>query len=105
MLFTGEHTQLVLMSLEPGEAIGRETHAEVDQFFRFEAGSGRVVMNGEIHAVEDGSAVIIPAGVMHNVTNTGDSPLKLYTLYSPPLHAPGTVHRTKAEAAAAERDR
>ncbi len=103
VLVTGAHTQLVLMTLRPGEEIGQETHEDGDQFIRVEAGTGRVVMNGQAHPVEDGSAVVIPAGVAHNVVNTGDAPLRLYVLYSPPEHAPGTVHRTKQEAEAAKR--
>ena len=98
VLFTGRHMQLVLMTLQPGEEIGRETHEEHDQFIRVEAGSGKVVLNGQETALEDGSAVVIPAAVEHNVVNTSsDSLLRLYTLYSPPEHPEGTVHRTKRE--------
>jgi mannose-6-phosphate isomerase-like protein (cupin superfamily) len=98
VLFTGRHTQLVLMTLPPGEEIGLETHAEHDQFIRVEAGSGFVVLNGRKHTLGDGVAVVIPAGVEHNVVNTSTSePLRLYTLYSPPEHADGTVHRTKRD--------
>lgn len=98
VLFTGTHLQLVLMTLQPGEEIGLETHEEHDQFIRVEAGTGIVVLNGKEHPLEDGSAVVIPASVEHNVVNTSaDSPLRLYTLYSPPEHPDGTVHRTKAE--------
>lgn len=103
VLFTAGHTQLVLMSLRPGEEIGQERHEDVDQFIRVEGGTGRVIMNGDAHPVEDGTAVVIPAGATHNLVNTGASPLQLYTLYSPPEHAPGTVHRTKREAEAARR--
>ena len=103
VLFTGPALQLVLMSLRPGEEIGEETHADHDQFIRVEQGTGRVVLDGEGQTLQDGSAVVIPAGVRHNVINTsGDAPLKLYTLYSPPEHAPDTVHHTRAEAEAAE---
>ena len=99
VLFTGPHSQLVVMSLLPGEEIGMETHDAVDQFIRFEAGQGKVVLNGKEHAVEDGSAVVIPAGTEHNVVNTSRSEtLKLYSIYTPPEHPDGTVHRTKAEA-------
>jgi len=99
VLFTGPHSQLVVMSLLPGEEIGMETHDAVDQFIRFEAGQGKVVLNGAEHAVEDGSAVVIPAGTEHNVVNTSRSEtLKLYSIYTPPEHPDGTVHRTKAEA-------
>lgn len=99
VLFTGPHSQLVVMSLKPGEDIGMETHGDVDQFIRVEAGSGKAVLNGKEHILEDGSAVVIPAGVEHNVVNTsGTEPLKLYSIYSPPEHPHGTVHRDKAEA-------
>ena len=98
VLFTGRNTQLVLMTLRPGEEIGRETHEEHDQFIRVESGTGSVVLNGEKHRLEDGVAVVIPAGVEHNVINTSSSePMRLYTLYSPPEHPDGTVHRTKAD--------
>ena len=104
VLFTGPNTQLVLMTLQPGEDIGLETHEEHDQFIRVESGEGEAVLNGKPHRLGDGSAVVIPAGVEHNVTNTSSSTrLKLYTLYSPPEHADGTVHRTRREAAEAHR--
>lgn len=103
VLFTGPNTQLVLMTLRPGEDIGLETHDGTDQFLRVEAGTGIVLLDGEESAIEDGTSVVIPAGVEHNVVNTADDePLRLYTLYSPPEHADGTVHRTKEEAEAAE---
>ena len=103
VLFTGPNTQLVLMTLGPGEDIGIETHDGTDQFLRVEAGTGIVLLDGEESAIEDGTSVVIPAGVEHNVVNTSDDePLRLYTLYSPPEHADGTVHRTKEEAEAAE---
>ena len=95
VLYTGKHTQLVLMSIPAGEEIGAETHDGHDQFFRFEAGSGRVHIGDEVHAVTDGSAVIVPAGARHNVVNTGDEPLLLYTLYSPPEHPDGLVQHEK----------
>lgn len=99
VLFTGPHSQLVVMSLRVGEDIGLETHDDVDQFIRFEAGHGKVTLNGKEHAVEDGSAVVIPAGTEHNVVNTSTTEaLKLYSIYSPPEHPDGTVHKTKAEA-------
>jgi mannose-6-phosphate isomerase-like protein (cupin superfamily) len=107
-LFTGEHTQLTVMRLAPGEDIGLEAHDDHDQFLRIEQGSARVELGrseepiDETHDVADDWAVIIPAGVWHNVVNTGDGDLKLYSLYSPPEHPPETVHRTKAEADAAE---
>ncbi|HYE35262.1 cupin domain-containing protein [Methylocaldum sp.] len=98
VLYTGRNTQLVLMTLQPGEEIGLETHAEHDQFIRIEAGTGVAVLNNEEHRLSDGVAVVIPAGVEHNVINTSsEKPLRLYTLYSPPEHPDGTVHRTKAE--------
>ena len=99
VLYTGEHLQLVLMSLAPGEEIGEETHEDRDQFFRFEEGEGVAILDGERHALEDGVAVVIPAGTEHNVINTSTSaPLRLYTLYTPPEHPDGIVHRNKAEA-------
>jgi mannose-6-phosphate isomerase-like protein (cupin superfamily) len=98
VLYTGRNTQLVLMTLQPGEEIGSEIHADHDQFIRVESGSGTVIMDGEQHSIADGEAVVIPAGVEHNVVNTAsDTPLRLYTLYSPPEHPEGTVHHTKAE--------
>ena len=101
VLFTGPNTQLVLMTLKPGDEIGLETHENHDQFLRVESGRGVVELDGTEQALEDGSAVIVPAGVRHNVINRGQMPLRLYTLYSPPEHAQGTVHHTKREA---ERD-
>ncbi len=98
VLFTGEHMQLVLMTLLPGEDIGLEVHNNVDQFFRVDAGHGKVVMNGQEQDIEDGFAVLVPAGTEHNIVNTGDEPLRLYTIYAPPNHPDGTVHATKAEA-------
>ncbi len=104
VLFTGPNMQLVLMTLQPGEDIGQETHDDHDQFVRIEAGSGVARLNGEEHALEDGSIVVIPAGVEHNIVNTSkDEKLRLYTLYSPPEHADGTVHPTKEDATLAER--
>ena len=100
VLFTGQHAQLVVMSLLPGEDIGMEVHDTVDQFFRIDSGEGKVVMNGEESAFGPGFAIIVPAGTQHNVIAT--SAVKLYTLYSPPNHPDGTVHVTKAEAMAAE---
>lgn len=104
VLFTAQHCQLVVMSLLPNEEIGMEVHS-VDQFFRFESGEGQVIMDGQTTSVRDGDAVIIPAGTQHNVINTSSSaPLKLYTIYSPPQHPDGTVHQTKAEAVASEKE-
>jgi mannose-6-phosphate isomerase-like protein (cupin superfamily) len=98
VVFTARHLQLVLMTLRPGEEIGKEIHVEHDQFIRIEAGTGSVVLGSEAHAIGDGSAFVIPAGVEHNVINTSRTQsLRLYTLYSPPEHPDGTVHRTKAD--------
>ncbi len=98
VLFTGPNMQLVLMTLQPGEEIGLETHDEHDQFIRVEAGNGVVRLNDEEHELADGFTVVIPAGVRHNVVNTSKSEaLRLYTIYSPPEHPDGTVHRTKAD--------
>ena len=101
VLYTGPHSQLVVMSIAPGEDIGMETHKNVDQFFRVEAGIGRAVLNGKEYNLEDGSAVVIPAGTEHNIINRSKSePLKVYTIYSPPNHPDGTIHKDKAEALA-----
>lgn len=104
VLHTTDRMQLVIMTLQPGEEIGLERHEGHDQFIRVEAGEGVALLNGEKHALEDGVAVIIPAGTEHNVINTSASePMKLYTIYSPPEHPDGTVHATKAEADEYER--
>jgi mannose-6-phosphate isomerase-like protein (cupin superfamily) len=109
VLHTGEHVQLTVMRLAPGEDIGREVHPDLDQFLRIESGTGRVELGltesevEETHDASDDWAIIVPAGVWHNVVNTGDGELKLYSLYAPPEHPDGTVHRTKADAEAAER--
>ena len=104
VLFTGKFAQLVVMCLLPGEEIGNEVHDTVDQFFRIEEGKAKFVFNeNEEHLVKGGDAVIVPAGTFHNVINASSKePLKLYTIYSPPNHPDGTVHKTKAEAEAAE---
>ncbi|MEO8349423.1 MAG: cupin domain-containing protein [Acidobacteriota bacterium] len=105
VLFTDARIQLVVMALRPGEEIGLETHDDVDQFIRVEAGKGKAVLDGVEHALEDGSAVVVPAGIRHNIVNASPSAaLKLYTIYTPPQHADGTVHKTKAEADAAEKE-
>ena len=105
VLYTGEQSQLVLMSLLPGEEIGLETHSENDQFFRFEGGTGKVFINGNEYIVVDGDAVIIPAGAEHNVVNTSDSEnLQMYTIYSPAHHKDKTIHATKADAMAADEE-
>jgi mannose-6-phosphate isomerase-like protein (cupin superfamily) len=101
VLYTGQYLQLVLMMLQPGEEIGAETHEDRDQFFRIEEGEGEIHIDGKANRVEEDFAVIVPAGALHNVINTGDRPLRLYTLYGPPEHVEGVIHRTKAEADAA----
>ena len=99
VLYTAKHCQLVLMSLEPREEIGLETHPENDQFLRFEGGRGAVFIDGNRYEVADGDAVIVPAGARHNVVNLSETDgLKIYTIYSPPHHKDGTVHPTKNEA-------
>ena len=105
VLFTGPNAQLVVMALRPGEDIGLETHDNVDQFIRVEAGHGTALLDGKEHVVEDGSAVVIPAGTKHNIINSSRTEaLKLYTIYSPPEHPDGTIHETKADAEAYERE-
>jgi mannose-6-phosphate isomerase-like protein (cupin superfamily) len=89
--------QLVLMTLQPGEEIGSEVHEDHDQFFRIEEGRGEVHIDRQVTPIEDDFAVIVPAGALHNVINTGDTPLRLYTIYGPPEHKDGTVHPTKAD--------
>ncbi len=99
VLYTGQHSQLVLMNLKAGEEIGEEVHPDRDQFFRFEKGEGEVHIDDTIHKVKDGDAVVVPAGSNHNVINTSQTdPLKLYTIYSPPEHKDGIVRVTKEEA-------
>ena len=98
VLYTGKHLQLVLMTLQPGEEIGEEVHDDRDQFFRIEEGQGEVRIDGAANRVEDDFAVIVPAGARHNVVNTGDAPLRFYTLYGPPEHKDGVVHKDKAQA-------
>ncbi len=103
VLYTGKHSQLVLMSLRPGEEIGAETHEDVDQFFRFEQGEGKVVIDATEYKIKDGDGVIVPAGARHNVVNTSKSTdLRLYTIYSPPEHQDKVIRHTKAEALASE---
>jgi mannose-6-phosphate isomerase-like protein (cupin superfamily) len=104
VLYTGHNLQLVLMTLQPGEEIGSEVHEDRDQFFRIEEGSGAVDIDGVANEVEDDFAVIVPAGARHNVRNTGDKPLKLYTIYGPPEHKDQVVQATKAEADARHHD-
>ncbi len=103
VLYTGEHSQLVLMAIKPAGEIGMEIHTENDQFFRFEGGEGMCVIDGNEYRVTDGSAIVVPAGAEHNVINTSDDkPLKLYTIYSPPHHKDGVVRATREEAEASE---
>ena len=108
VVFTGDHQQLTVMRLAPGEDIGLEMHPNTDQFLRIESGNARVEFGkskdkiDETHDVQDDWAIIVPAGTWHNVVNTGDGDLKLYSLYAPPEHPDGTVHRTKGDAEAAE---
>lgn len=105
VLFTGPYSQLVVMSLLPNEEIGMEVHPNVDQFFRIEAGVGKVIMNGEEHVISDGTAIVVPAGTEHNIINTsGSGELRLYTIYTPPNHKDKTIHKTKAEAEADTED-
>ena len=104
VLYTGKHLQLVLMTLQSGEEIGSEIHEDRDQFFRFEEGQGKVHIDDNIYDVVDGSGVVVPAGARHNVRNTGDEPLKLYTLYGPPEHLDGITQTTKADADARHAD-
>lgn len=98
VLYTGHNLQLVLMTLQPGEEIGAEVHDDRDQFFRFEAGSGEVMVDDTVYRVKEDDAVIVPQGARHNVRCTSDEPLKLYTIYGPPEHVDGKVHNTPADA-------
>lgn len=98
VLYTAKNIQLVLMSLKPGEDIGEETH-QLDQFIRIESGEGKAILNGTAYKISDGFGIVVPAGTKHNLINTSSSkPLKIYTLYSPPNHLDGTIHKTKADA-------
>ena len=102
VLWTGDHTQLVIMTIPPGGEIGEEVHEGIDQILTFVSGSAEARVAGETKAVAAGDLVVVPAGTKHNFVNTGPNPLVLYTVYGPPDHAPGAVHRTKEEADAAE---
>lgn len=105
VLYTGQHSQLVVMNLQPNEDIGMEVHEIVDQFIRIEQGEGKVIINGEEHALSDGSALVIPAGAKHNIVNiSSDKKLKLYTVYSPAHHKDKTIHKTKKDALADTQD-
>ena len=104
VLFTAKHSQLVVMHLQPGEDIGEETHT-LDQFIRVEMGNGKTIMDDVETNIMDGSAIVIPAGTKHNIVNTSQTdPMKVYTIYSPPEHKDGTIHKTKADAIADEAD-
>lgn len=105
VLLTGEHSQLVVMCILVDGEIGEEVHGHVDQMLVFVAGEGEAILNGERSAVGPGRLVHVPAGMKHNFVNTGPSDLQLYTVYAPPEHARGTIHRTKAEADADEKDK
>jgi mannose-6-phosphate isomerase-like protein (cupin superfamily) len=99
VLYTAPNLQLVVMTLQPGEEIGMETHEHGDQFFRVEAGEGEAILDGQVHKLSDGIIVIIPEGTEHNIVNTSaDQPLNMYTIYTPPEHRDGVIHKTKAEA-------
>lgn len=105
VLYTSSHSQLVLMCLKPKEEIGEEIHEENDQFFRFESGHGKCLIDGNEYTVSDGDAVIIPAGAKHNILNTDDAKeLKMYTIYSPPHHKDGIIRKTRVEAEAKENE-
>lgn len=105
VLYTAKHSQLVVMSLKPKEEIGLETHKGNDQFFRFEGGQGKCIIDGHEYKVTDGDAVIVPAGAKHNIINTSATEsLKLYTVYSPPHHKDGIVHKTKEDAESSDEE-
>ncbi|RKY30217.1 MAG: cupin domain-containing protein [Candidatus Omnitrophota bacterium] len=105
VLYTGKYSQLVLMNLRPKEEIGMETHAENDQFFRFETGQGKVIIDGNEYGVSDGTAIVVPAGAKHNIINISDlKELKMYTIYSPPHHKDGITRKTKKEAETNEQE-
>ena len=102
VLYTGKGLQLVVMSLAPGEEIGEEVHAERDQFFRIEKGRGDIWIDGRQTAIKGDFGIVVPAGARHNIRNTGDQPLRLYSIYGPPEHEDGIVHKTKADAMASK---
>ena len=102
VLYTGKNLQLVLMAIQPGDEIGEEVHDDRDQFFRVEEGEGEVRIDGKVSKVEGDDAIVVPAGARHNIVNTGDEPLRIYTIYAPPEHRDGTVHKTKADADASD---
>lgn len=100
VLYTAKNSQLVVMSLKPGEEIGEEVHNNLDQFLRIEQGGGKAVLDGAEHEIESGFAVVVPAGTKHNIINGSAGEMKLYTIYSPPQHRDGVVHKTRKEAMA-----
>ena len=100
VLYTGQNLQLVVMSLKPGQDIGAETHATHDQFFRIEQGKGEVVIDGVTHKVKSGTGIVVPAGALHNLVNTGDDAMKVYTIYGPPNHVDQLEQETKSDALA-----
>ena len=102
VIYTGLHSQLVLMALPVGGEIGFEVHSDTDQFFRFEEGQGKVTINETVYEVSNGDGIVVPAGSRHNVENIGETMLKLYTIYSPAHHKDGTIHKTKIEAETSE---
>lgn len=102
VLYTAKEMQLVLMALRPGEEIGEEVHSDRDQFFRIEKGRGEIWIDGTMTEIESDTVMIVPAGARHNLKNTGDKPLQLYTIYAPPEHVDGTVHVTKSDAEASK---
>lgn len=102
VLYTAKEMQLVLMALRPGEEIGEEVHSDRDQFFRIENGKGEIWIDGTMTKIESDTVMIVPAGARHNLKNTGDKPLQLYTIYAPPEHVDGTVHVTKSDAEASK---
>ncbi len=102
VLYTGKYLQLVLMSLKPGEDIGEEVHQNNDQFFRFESGTGKCTVDENIYHIAEGHVIVVPAGAKHNVINTGDEPMKMYTIYGPPNHQDGTIRETKEDAVTRE---
>ncbi len=104
VLYTGKHLQLVVMCLKPGDDIGEEVHDHVDQFFRVEQGEAKVLIDGDESVIKEDMVAIVPAGSLHNVINISDIDLKLYTIYSPPNHPDGTIHKDKAEADKYEED-
>ena len=102
VLYTGKHVQLVLMSIPRGQDVGEEVHPDRDQFFRVEKGKGEIWIDGKMTKIESDFAMVVPAGAKHNIKNTGEKPLKMYTLYGPPEHEDGTVHVTRADAMASK---